>query len=283
MGTIGIFFLSLLIGAAALYLLALLGIFLFQKRLIYVPDRSVWRTPSDAGLAHEEVFLTAADGVHLHGWFIPSHSSRGTVLFFHGNAGNIAHRVDTAERFQKWELNTFMIDYRGYGNSDGKPSERGTRMDAEAAWNFLVERKGLSPEKIVIFGRSLGAGVAADLAARVHPAGVVLESGFTSLADLGASLYPWFPVRLICRHRYPTMENASKCQCPVLVAHSRDDDLIPFSHGERIFAAAPDPKFFLEMLGTHRHCVSTTGVSYERAIKSFLYEALLSSPSESRR
>ncbi|MEX2381334.1 MAG: alpha/beta hydrolase, partial [Opitutales bacterium] len=195
MQTLWIFFLSLLGAVTFLYLLAVLGVFLFQHRLIYVPSRTLWRTPTDVGLPHEEVFLTAEDGVHLHGWFIRSQNNHGTVLFFHGNAGNIAHRIETAQMFHRWGLNTFLIDYRGYGNSGGKPSEAGTRLDADAAWEFLVKTKNLLPPKIVVLGRSLGSAVAADLVARVRPGAAILESGLTTLADLGASIYPWLPIR----------------------------------------------------------------------------------------
>lgn len=265
--------------AGGLYLLAVVTVFLLQARLIYLPHRVVWRCPTDAGLPHEEVFLTTSDGVRLHAWFIPHRDNLGTVLFFHGNAGNIAHRIDTAAMLWEWGLNTLLIDYRGFGNSGGKPSARGTSRDAEAAWKFLVNEKGISPEKIILFGRSLGSAVAADLATRVQPGGVVLESGFTSLPDIGAKMYPWLPVRLLSRNRYPTLKQVPRFSCPVLVAHSRDDELIPFSHAERIFQAAPEPKFFFEMTGSHNEGVSTTGMPYEQAIKSFILEALLISPS----
>lgn len=261
--------------AVAAYLAAVLLMFFFQERLIYIPHRIVWRNPADAGLPHEEVFLTAADGVRLHAWFLPNPANRGTILFFHGNAGNIAHRVDTAKVLWEWGLNVLLIDYRGFGNSGGKPSGRGTSLDADAAWKFLVEKKEVPPGRIVLFGRSLGSAVAADLAARITPAGVILESGFTSLPEIGARLYPWLPVRLLSRHRYPTLENVKCFRCPVLVAHSRHDEVIPFSHAEQVFAAAPEPKFFFEMVGGHRDGVSVTGVPYQRAIKSFIFEALL--------
>lgn len=280
METLGNLFLCLGAVAVVFYLSAVAWIFFFQERLIYVPSRTLWRTPTDAGLPHEEVFLTTSDQVHLHGWFIRAPGNLGTVLFFHGNAGNISHRIETAQMFHRWGLNVFMIDYRGYGNSGGKPSESGTHRDAETAWGFLVNHKKIAPEKIVIHGRSLGSAVTADLAARVKPAGVILESGFTALADIGATLYPWLPVRFLNRHQYPTIENVRKFRSPVLVAHSRDDDLIPFAHGEKVFAAALEPKSFLPMVGTHGSCSSATGERYERALKTFIYEVLLIPPSE---
>jgi fermentation-respiration switch protein FrsA (DUF1100 family) len=264
-----------------IYLVAVGLLFLFQSRLIYLPSRLLWRTPADAGLLYEDVRLTAADGVRLHAWYLPVPAARGTILFFHGNAGNISHRVETARMFHQWQLNTLLIDYRGYGQSQGRPSAPGIGRDADAAWRFLTEGKGKAPNSIILFGRSLGAAVTGDLAARVHPAGAILESGFTSLPDIGALIYPWWPIRWLVRDRYPTLHNITRLRCPVLIAHSREDELIPFSHGERLFQAAPEPKFFLEMTGSHRHGVTATGMTYTRAIQGFIEEALAISASRS--
>lgn len=264
----------LLLAGSGLYLLAVFGLFLFQGRLLFVPSRQVWRTPADAGIGHEEVFLPTADGGRIHGWFVPAREAQGTVLFFHGNAGNMAHRLDTIAVLHNWRLNVFLIDYRGYGNSSGRPNEKALYHDADAAWRFLTEQKRISANRIVIFGRSLGSAVAAHLAARFDPAGVIVESGFVSIPEIAAGIYRWFPVRLLSRNHFPTLENVKAVRCPILVAHSREDDLIPFDHGERLFEAAGEPKFFLEMRGTHNDCVSATGVSYERAIRSFLHETL---------
>lgn len=269
-----------LAAAALLYLLAVLGLFLFQSRLVYLPSHILWRTPAAAGLPYEDVFLNASDGVRIHSWFIPAEEPRGTVLFFHGNAGNIAHRVETARMLHDWNLNTLLIDYRGFGRSEGRPSARGLGRDADAAWTFLTAEKAIPAARIIVFGRSLGSAVAADLAARVRPAGAILESGFTSLPDIAALLYPWWPVRLLMRDRYPTIENITRFRCPVLVGHSREDELIPFSQAERLFEAAPEPKFFLEMTGSHRDCITATGVPYTQAVRSFIDEAFLISPAK---
>lgn len=264
----------LLVAVGLLYALGVAFLFLYQSRLIYLPSRLLWRTPADSGLPYEDVFLTAEDGVRLHAWYLPAPAPRGTVLFFHGNAGNISHRVETAEMFHQWNLNTLLIDYRGFGQSQGRPSARGIGRDADAAWQFLTEVKGLPTNSIILFGRSLGAAVTGDLATRVDPAGAVLESGFTSLPDVGAAIYPCYPIRWLARDRYPTLQNIPHLRCPVLIAHSREDELIPFSHGERLFKAAPEPKFFLEMTGSHRHATTATGMSYTVAVESFIVEAL---------
>lgn len=274
--------LLLLAGLALLlYLAAAAALFFRQGSIVFVPSRQLWRTPADAGLPYEEIFLRAADGVRLHGWWVPSPDERrGTVLFLHGNAGNISDRIDTLEMLHGWGFDSLIVDYRGYGKSEGRPSEKGTYRDADAAWRFLIDEKEVNPAEVILFGRSLGAAVAAYLASRVQPGGVVLESGFSSLPDLAATFYRHFPVRLLARSRYPTIERVGRIRAPVLVAHSAEDDLIPFSHAERIFAAAQEPKFFLEMVGTHGDCVSATGVSYERAVRGFLVEALAIPPAD---
>lgn len=281
MSELRLIFYLLPVLAVIIYLLAMAWIFFFQERLIYVPSRTLWRTPADAGLDFEDVWLTAADGIRLHSWFLRTNEASGTVLFFHGNAGNISHRIETAEMFLQWGLNVLLIDYRGYGQSEGKPTEAGTRADAYAAWMFLVEQRKVRSDQIIIHGRSLGSAIAADLAARVKPAGVILESGFSTLAAVGATLYPWLPVHLLSRHHYRTIENVTRFRSPVLVAHSRDDELIPFSHGQAVFAAAPEPKTFFVMSGSHASCVTVTGTRYETEIRNFIEKAFrLSSASQ---
>lgn len=260
---------------ALCYLGAVLWVFLFQERLIYEPgDRILTETPRDLGLDFEDLSLIAEDGAKLHGWFIPSPEERGTVLFFHGNAGNISHLLDDAARFHDWGLHVLLIDYHGYGQSEGKPSEAATKASARAAWKFLVEEKEVPENEIILHGRSLGAAIAADLASEMRPAGVILEAGFTALADVGAELYPWLPVRFLSRHDYPTIDNVRRFGSPVLVTHSRDDELIPFTHSEAIFEAAPEPKSFFEMHGSHGSSASITGEPYAKAIQDFIYSNL---------
>jgi uncharacterized protein len=267
--------LAILLGMAALvYLAAFLALFFLQGRLLFAPSRQVWRTPADAHLKHEEIFLNTADGGRIHGWWVPSPDACGTILYFHGNAGNMSHRVETIGRLRSWRFNVFIIDYRGYGNSSGRPSERALYHDAEAAWEFLLNQKKLKPQQIVVQGRSLGSGVAAHLAAQRQPAGVVLEAAFIDIPEIGANLYRWFPVRLLCRHQFPTLKNLERIHCPVLIAHSQEDELIPFYHAERLFEAANEPRFFLELSGGHNECVTAQGGTYERALRSFLHQAL---------
>jgi uncharacterized protein len=266
----GLILLSLLAGAGFLYLLAGLALFLWQGRLLFVPNRVVWRTPAETGLDYEDIFLDTADGGRIHGWFIPAPQPIATILYCHGNAGNIAYRVETAARFHEWGLNVFLIDYRGYGNSSGRASEKALYRDVEAAWKYLVDTRGIPDGQIIVIGRSLGSAVAAHLAARVRPAGVVLETPFLSLPAIAAHLYPWFPARFVCRFTFPTDRNTASLRCPVLIAHSREDELIPFRHAEALYDLAPEPKFFAELCGRHNDCISATGLPYEETLRSFI-------------
>ncbi len=203
--------------------------------------------------------LEASDGVSVHGWFVPGESER-VLLYFHGNAGNISHRLYSIREWRELGLSVFIIDYRGYGQSGGKPTEKGLYRDGEAAWRYLTGDRGIAPENIVLFGRSLGGSVAAWLAAREDPAALIVESSFTSVPDIGQEAYPWLPVRWLSRFKHATRDAVEKVASPVLVVHSRDDEIIPFHHGEAIFAAANEPKTFLEIRGGHNdgHAVSAT-------------------------
>lgn len=267
---------------AVLKILALLALgygllagmmFLNQGRLIYLPSTQVTATPADAGLAFEDVELRTEDGVRLHGWFVPGPRPEAPVLLFlHGNAGNIGHRLHSLRQFHELGLAVLIIDYRGYGRSTGRPHEEGTYLDARAAWDHLVEARGVAPERVVVFGRSLGAAVAADLANRVDAGAVILESAFTSAADLGAHHYPWLPVRLLLRHEYDTLQRVGAIRSPLLIAHSRDDELVPFSDAERLQKAAGDARL-LPMQGGHNDGFRVSAEGYRKGMARFLREA----------
>jgi len=181
----------------------------------------------------------------------PQPSVRGTVLFFHGNAGNISHRIDYLLMFNRMGYSTLIVDYRGYGNSTGSPSEDGTYEDAMAAWRWLTRMRSVRQGEIILVGESLGGAVASWLAVRHTPRALVLLSTFTSVPDLGAQVYPFIPVRLLARVSYDNLGRIGQITAPVLVAHSRDDDIIPYSHGRALFDAARQPKGFLELSGGH--------------------------------
>jgi len=249
-------------------------LFLFQSRLLYFPDRELSATPQDAGLPFEEVLLTAADGVKIHAWFVPADASRGAVLFCHGNAGNISNRLYTLSFFRRLGMDTLIFDYRGYGRSEGSPSEAGTYLDAEAAWKYLTRRRQVPPERIVVFGRSLGGAVAARIARDHGPAALIVESAFTSIPDLAARMYPVFPVRMLCRFSYNTLEYTKHARCATLVVHSRDDEMIPYSHGRQIFEAANQPKEFLDISGGHNEGFVNCSQLHEETFDRFIREHL---------
>ena len=272
--------------AAGLYVGFSLMLFFLQDRLVFLPHmpgRELDATPAVTGLQYEDAWIDTEDGEKLHGWFVPAHGARGTLLFFHGNAGNISHRMESIMIFNQLGLNVLIVDYRGYGQSSGKPGEEGTYRDARAAWDYLVSQRGIPAERIVVFGRSLGGAVGAWLASRddVNPAGVIIESCFSSGLDMGKRIYPVLPVRLITRIGYPVKDYVTRIHSPLLVVHSRDDEIIPFDMGQAVFEAANEPKTFFEMGGDHNAAFWTSREMYIPALHDFMnrvFEAAEDSP-----
>jgi len=267
----------LLAGLALIYVALGVMLYLFQGSMVFLanlPGRALEATPRDIGLDYEDVQIGTADGERLHGWFVPAANARGALLFFHGNAGNISHRLESIAIFNRLGLDVLIIDYRGYGQSTGKPGEQGTYRDAQAAWTYLLRERGLAPGSIVVFGRSLGGAVgawlAAQLAADEQPAALIIESSFSSGADMARRLYPVYPARLLTRLEYPVVDYARRLRCPVLVVHSRDDEIIPFAMGRAIYAAAPQPKAFIELRGDHNSGFWISRQQYTAGLADFL-------------
>ncbi len=263
---------SIVVPVAIAYAAIVLLVFVFQSRLVYFPQigRELSVTPRAHGLDFESVNISTEDGETLHAWWVPAKDARGTVLFFHGNAGNISHRIDYLRMFRQLGYATLIFDYRGYGNSTGSPSESGTYLDAAAAWRWLTQTRGIRPGDIVFAGESLGGAVASGLAVQQAPRALVLLSTFTSAPDLGAEVYPFIPVRLISRFSYDNLANLRQIKSPVLIAHSRDDDIVPFAHGRRLFEAASEPRQFLEMRGGHNDGFIFTREEWVRVLADFL-------------
>ena len=263
---------NMLMAAAVAYGAVMLLVFLFQPRLIYFPqvEREHTTTPRAAGLDFEDVALHTADGIKLHGWWVPARDTRGTVLLMHGNAGNISHRLGYLTMFNRLGYSVLLFDYRGYGKSGGSPGEEGTYLDAEAAWQHLTEARNLKSQDIVIVGESLGGGVATWLALKYPPRALVLASTFTSVPDMGAQVYPWLPVRLLARIVYDNIARIREIQVPLMIAHSRGDDIIPFAHGQALFAAAREPKQFLELAGGHNEGFLFARDEWIAAVGAFL-------------
>jgi fermentation-respiration switch protein FrsA (DUF1100 family) len=269
MSVISVFAIGYAVLAAAL--------FFYQPNLLYLPDmptRQIQATPGAIGLDFDSVTLTTSDNEQLDAWFVPADPARGTLLFCHGNAGNNSHRLDSIRQFHELGLSVLIFDYRGFGQSTGKPTEKGTYRDADAAWQYLVEQRGIHPEHIILFGRSLGASIAAELATRQTAAGVILESAFTSVPDIAAKYYPWLPVRWMSRYQYNTRKQLADIHSPVLIVHSRDDEIIPYTNGEHLFEAANEPKLFLELRGGHNDGFMVSGDSYVRGLEVFINEVL---------
>lgn len=264
----------LLIGAL-LYTTYIGILFFMQNRLMFLPhlpNRELEATPTSIGLHYEQTTVHTVDNIQLDGWFIPVSNSAPTLLFFHGNAGNISHRLTSIATFHDLGLNVFIFDYRGYGRSSGKPSEFGVYRDAEAVWQYLTRHRGVDPHRIIVFGRSLGGAIAAWLAARTQPAAIIIESSFTSVPELASKLYPLAPTRLLARLQFNTLKTIQNIRSPLLVIHSHEDDLIPFAHGKALYETAQVPKQFLELIGNHNDGFMVTGKRYIQGLEKFLNE-----------
>ena len=256
--------------AVLLYGGAAAALYFGQHRLVFQPMDLLVADPSLVGLSHEEVRFQAEDGTTLHGWFVPSAEATHTLLFCHGNAGNISHRLRTLELLHGLGQSVLIFDYRGYGHSEGRPSEAGVLADGSAAWRYLTETRGIAPEQIVVMGRSLGGAVAAAVA-QSHPArALILESTFTSVPELAADLYPWLPARTLSRVRLDTLHRVRRLEIPVLVIHSPGDEIVPIDHGRRLYEAVPGPKAWLAIEGGHNGGFLTSERTYVGGLQAFL-------------
>ncbi len=234
-----------------------------ERQFIFFPSRQVEGTPADLGIPFDDVYFETGDGYTLNGWFIPAPAGDAaadaanadiTLLWFHGNAGNMGHRLDDLALFHHLlGINVFIFDYRGYGNSQGKPSERGVYRDSSVALAYLMGRPDVDPDRVVYYGRSLGAAVAAELALNRPPDGMVLYSPFTSLADMGAALYAFSPVRLLAGNRLDSMARIGRYRGPLLVIHGEADEIIPINQGRALYEAAPGPKSFHPVPGAYHN------------------------------
>jgi fermentation-respiration switch protein FrsA (DUF1100 family) len=256
-----------------LVLLVIAGglLLVFEKHLIYFPTRAHEVTPAALGLASEEVELRAEDGVRLHGWFLPVKASRLTVLVCHGNGGNVSHRLDRVLLMQsRLNVDTLLFDYRGYGKSEGSPDEQGTYRDARAAYRWLVAH-GHGPERVVLFGESLGSAVALQLALEVEARALVLESPFASVPEMARAVYPFLPLWPFVRTRYDNVAKVARLRMPLLVLHGERDEVVPFAQGRRVFDKAPEPKRFFAIPGaSHNDTYLVGGEPYWRALREFL-------------
>ena len=239
--------------------------------LVFIPSSELVYNPSAIRLSFEDVTFTASDGVELHGWWIPAPEARATLLFFHGNAGNISHRLDSIKIFHDLRLSVFIFDYRGYGQSQGKPSIKGTDLDAIAAWRWLTEDKKIPPNKIVVFGRSLGGAVAVELMRSAMPGALILESTFSSLASMAPLAFILLPVaRLVTWDAWDSAKTATEITVPTLCIHSPVDEIVPYRQGRRLFDAVAGEKMFVDINGSHNSGFLESYDIYFSALGKFL-------------
>ena len=230
-----------IILVAGFYLAIAVALFIFQRRLLYRPD-PIYHTPAEAGLdGVEEVVLHAPDGVKLITWQLRPAAGQPILLYFHGNGGGLGDRVERIKRFQREGIGVFMPSYRGYAGSEGSPSETAIIADAQLAYDHLIA-KGIRPHEIVVYGESLGTGVAVQLAASRSVAAVILDAPYTSITDVAQQLYPFIPVRLFLKDKFASIDHIRSIRAPLLVLHGARDSTIPVAFGRALFAAAAEPK-----------------------------------------
>jgi fermentation-respiration switch protein FrsA (DUF1100 family) len=244
--------------------------FLQQPGMVFYPLSALDATPADWGMSYEDVSLRTGDGIELHGWYIPRQGAERVLLFFHGNAGNISHRGDSVEIFHRLGLDVFIIDYRGYGRSHGTPDEAGLYSDAAAAWQYLTGPRAVKAENIVVFGRSLGGAVAAQLAAHERPAGLILESTLSSARDFARQAFPLLSRLVLVRYDFDTAAQLAQVSCPVLVLHSREDEVMPWRLGEKVYRAAREPRRLVVLRGDHNRGFLQSQPGYEQALGEFI-------------
>ncbi len=269
--------LRLLAVAAICYFVILLVLRLSESRMLYVPggSRTLLAPPAELDLGVRRVTVTTSDGLRLVSWTMPVTEGPGYwLLICHGNGGNIseAGRPYHYAGLRALGLSLFAFDYRGYGESEGAPSEDGLYRDADAAYRYLRDTLGVPPERIVVFGHSLGSAVAVELATRMPAAGLILDGALTSVVDRAQELFPYAPVRWIAASRYPSIERVGQLTLPKLFLHARGDEVIPIAHGRRLYQAAAPPKRFVELEGTHGDAFDADSAAYFGAIGRFVSE-----------
>ena len=245
-----------------------------DRSFIYFPGREIEATPGDVGLDFEDVRFKASDGVALHGWFVIGGGDT-TLVWFHGNGGNISHRVgNIRELVERLGVNIFIFDYRGYGRSEGSPYEEGTYLDAEAAIAYVHSRDDVDTQQTVYFGRSLGCAVAAEMAIKHPPRALICESGFTSVRAMATKVYQFLPgLQFLVTTKYDTLDKIAKVDVPVMVLHGDRDEIVPFSMSRELFDAAKGPKRFYTIEGAgHNDTYHVGGPPYFKALQDFVDE-----------
>lgn len=263
-----LFVLKILVGLGIAFLLFYFYVRYLERRTTYLPSRILEANPGQVGLAYEDIYFETSDNIKLHGWLIPAENAKLSLIFCHGNAGNISNRLDKILFFNKLGLNLFIFDYRGYGLSNGTPSEVGLYRDSEAAYNFLKSREPID-QKIIVFGASLGGAVAVDLASKQPLDGLILEGAFASAVDIARTFYPFIPSFFV-NSKFDNIKKISIMKIPKLIIHSENDEIIPFSHGRKIFDRASEPKQFLKINGGHNDAFFVSESEVAPVIRAFI-------------
>ena len=261
------------IGVAAGLLLTVAAIRLLENSLIYHPPRFPEGFPPSEIYKRqvEEVWLTTLDKVRVNAWYLPNPASEKALLWFHGNAENIGYDFDHLTFYSRLAVNVLAVDYRGYGKSEGSPDEAGVYRDADAAYDYLIQERHIQPKNIVVFGHSLGGAVAIDLASRRECGGLIVQSSFTSAKDMARRVFriPFF--EYIPKSQFDSLAKIRRVRAPILIVHGTRDETVPFSMGQRLFAAAPEPKFFFPVQGAgHNDVIEIGGDGLVDCLKSFL-------------
>jgi fermentation-respiration switch protein FrsA (DUF1100 family) len=265
--------LTVVLGLGVLLLVLAVLVRLTEPWLVYFPMRDLAGTPAASGLVYQDVDLRSGDGTRIHGWFLPGPlDSSPVILFLHGNAGNVSHRVEKLALLHEAGAGVLIIDYRGYGQSEGRPTERGLYLDARAGYTHLLGPRRVDPRRIVLYGESLGTAVAAELAAEHHVGGVILESAFTSATSVARELYRFLPIYFLMSSRFNTLGSVGRIDVPLLVLHSRDDEFFGMHHAQTLLAAARGPKRLVELRGGHNDAFIVSVAEYRAAIRAFLAE-----------
>ena len=272
--------LALLKSVVRITLGVLIGATLFlvfsEKRLIYYPAAEVEVTPKALGLPFEEVAIDVEPGVRIHGWFIKAakEPSVATVLFSHGNAGNIADRLDRVLRWREVGADFLLYDYRGYGRSTGSPDEEGTYRDGRAAYDYLVNARQVDPARLILMGESLGCAISIQLAIERKAAGLAIEAPFASIARMANAIYPFLPLGSFIRTRYENLKKIPQLKMPLLVVQGTRDEVIPVAQGKMVFEAAPQPKEYLAIEGAgHNDVYVIGGARYRSTLADFIARA----------
>jgi fermentation-respiration switch protein FrsA (DUF1100 family) len=261
--------LKFLLRTAFLVVVALFVLFRYiEARILFYPTRALEVFPDQAGLKFREVFFEADDKVKLNGWFVPSDGARHTVLFCHGNAGNISHRLEKIRFFNELGLNVFIFDYRGYGQSQGKPSEKGLYKDIEAAYGYL-RSQGIADDQIIGYGESLGGAVIVELAFRKTMKALILDSTFASIKEMVRNFNPLLP-SWVLSSRFDSEAKIRSIRIPKLIIHSLNDEIIPYAQGKKLYAAAGEPKTFLQIRGAHNSNFFESELLLRKGIGDFM-------------